>query len=394
MSLIGQNVTILGAGVAGLTLARALALRGAQVMVLEQADAVREVGAGLQVSPNGAVVLRALGLGDALAACSTRAHAVELRDGLSVDLVTRLDVAGTRPDDAYHFLHRADLIALLLDGARDAGVEVRLLQRIETVDLSGPRPAWRNAQGATGDASLLIGADGLHSQVRAAMNGAASPFFTQQVAWRALIPETPGAPDVAEVHMAPGRHLVSYPLRGGTWRNIVAVEERRAWVEEGWTLRDDTMDMKLAFAGFSPRVRGWLDQVEDVWLWGLFRHPVAERWFAVQDKGAAVILGDAAHPTLPFLAQGACMALEDAWVLAECLAGHDTLASGLSAYQMARRPRCSKIVAAANTNARLYHLSGAARAIAHLGLKFGSVVAPSAALKRFDWLYRHDVTGR
>ena len=392
MSLIGQSVTVLGAGVAGLAVARALALRGAQVTVLEQADAVREVGAGLQISPNGAAVLRALGLGDALQAVSTRAQAVELRDGLSGDLVTRLEVAGARPEDGYHFLHRADLIALLLTGAREAGVEVRLLQKIDAVDLTGARPVWRNVQGATGETGLLIGADGLHSQVRVALTGKVAPFFTHQVAWRALIPEGPGAPNVAEVHMAPGRHLVSYPLRGGTLRNIVAVEERRAWVEEGWTLRDDTMDMKLAFAEFSPRVRGWLDQVDDVWLWGLFRHPVATQWHKVLDQGAAVILGDAAHPTLPFLAQGACMALEDAWVLAECLGNSDTVPTALAAYQAARAPRCARIVAAANTNARLYHLSGAARGLAHLGLKLGSIVAPGAALKRFDWLYAHDVT--
>ena len=394
MSLIGQSVTVLGAGVAGLAVARALALRGAQVVVLEQADAVREVGAGLQVSPNGAAVLRALGLGDALEAASTRALAVELRDGPSGDLVTRLDMAGAdaAQTGGYHFVHRADLIALLLEGARDAGVELRLLQKIASVDLSGARPLWQNAQGATGEAGLLIGADGLHSTLRTALTGKVAPFFTHQVAWRALIPEVPGVPQVAEVHMAPGRHLVSYPLRGGTMRNIVAVEERRTWVEEGWTLRDDSMDMQLAFQGFSPRVRGWLEQVEDVWLWGLFRHPVAKQWFAVQDQGAAVILGDAAHPTLPFLAQGACMALEDAWVLAECLATHDSLAAALAAYQAARLPRCSRIVAAATMNARLYHLSGLTRGVAHLGLRLGSVVAPGAALKRFDWLYRHDVT--
>ncbi|MFN3724086.1 MAG: FAD-dependent monooxygenase [Paracoccaceae bacterium] len=390
MSLIGQSVTVMGAGVAGLAVARALALRGAQVTVLEQADAVREVGAGLQISPNGAAVLRALGLGGALEAASTRAMAVELRDGPSGDLVTRLDVSAA--NGGYHFVHRADLIALLLDGARDAGVELRLLQKTTSVDLTGARPSWRNAQGGTGQTGLLIGADGLQSKVRVALTGKVAPFFTHQVAWRALIPENPGVPNVAEVHMAPGQHLVSYPLRGGTLRNIVAVEERRSWVEEGWTIRDDTMDMKLAFAGFSPRVRGWLEQVQDVWLWGLFRHPVARDWFRVQDQGAAVILGDAAHPTLPFLAQGACMALEDAWVLAEALASHDSVAAGLAAYQAARAPRCTRIVAAANTNARVYHLSGVARGVAHLGLRLGSVVAPGAALKRFDWLYKHDVT--
>ena len=148
MALNGQSVTILGAGVAGLAAARALALRGAKVTVLEQADAIREVGAGLQISPNGAVVLKALGLEEALEAASTRAEAVELRDGRDGAVVTRLDVARLRPGQGYHFLHRADLIQLLLDGARAAGVELRLLQKVERVDLSGPRPKLVMSTGA------------------------------------------------------------------------------------------------------------------------------------------------------------------------------------------------------------------------------------------------------
>jgi salicylate hydroxylase len=392
MDLNGLDVTVLGAGVAGLCVARALALRGAQVTVLEQADAIREVGAGIQISPNSAKVLHALGLGEALVAASLRAQAVELREAASGDLVTRLDVSVAQAADAYHFVHRADLIALLLEGARAAGVQIALLQKVAGIDLAGPRPVWQTEGGARGQATLLVGADGLHSGLRAALNGAGRPFFTGQVAWRAVVPEPPGAAPVAEVHMAPGRHLVSYPLRGGTMRNIVAVEERKAWVEEGWTLRDDTMDMKLAFAGFAPRVRDWLERVEDVWLWGLFRHPVAGVWQAVLPQGGAVILGDAAHPTLPFLAQGASMAIEDAWVLAACLASRPTHAEALVAYQAARQPRCTRIVAAANTNARLYHLGSPARQIAHLALRLGSVVAPTAPLRRFDWLYRHDVT--
>lgn len=394
MSLIGQRVTILGAGVAGLVLARALAMRGAAVTVLEQADAIREVGAGIQVSPNGGAVLQALGLGGALQAAGLRAQAVELRDGRDGSVVTRLEVGRLRPDQGYHFCHRADLIALLLEGAREAGVEIRLLQKIASVDLTGVRPAYVTAQGARGEADLLIGADGLHSVVRGALTGKVAPFFTHQVAWRAVIPETGDAPAVAEVHMGAGRHLVSYPLRGGRLRNIVAVEERRRWVEEGWTLRDDPMEMRLAFAGFSPRVRGWLDQVEDVWLWGLFRHPVAKRWHQVLPQGAVAILGDAAHPTLPFLAQGASMAMEDAWVMADALAGHDSLAAGLAAYEAARAPRCARIVAAANGNARLYHLSGLPRVVGHLGLRAMGAVAPGFALSRFDWLYGHDVTAK
>ncbi|MCC6519870.1 MAG: FAD-dependent monooxygenase, partial [Tabrizicola sp.] len=369
MSLIGQPVTIIGAGVAGLALARALALRGADVTVLEQADAIREVGAGLQISPNGAAVLRGLGLQAELDAASMRADAVALIDGPSGEGVTRLDLARLRPGHGYHFLHRADLIALLLTGAEAAGVKLRLLSCVSEVDLSGPAPAVQLDSGERVDSPLVIGADGLHSKTRAALNGVETPFFTRQVAWRAVIPCEPGAAPVAEVNMGPGRHLVSYPLRGGSLRNIVAVEERDRWAEESWTLRDDAITLRVAFEGFSPRVRGWLDRVEDPWLWGLFRHQVAGAWVKPMGQGGVAILGDAAHPTLPFLAQGASMGLEDAWVLAHSLASHDSPAAALAAYQSLRKPRATRIVAAANANARAYHLSGLPRMIGHTGLR-------------------------
>ena len=392
MSLIGQSVTVVGAGVAGLAVARAVAMRGASVTVLEQADAIREVGAGLQISPNGAAVLRALGLQPALDAASVRAEAVQLIDGPSGELVARLDLARLRPDQGYHFLHRADLIDVLLRGATDAGVTLRLLSRIADVDLSGPHPAVTLDTGERIETPLLIGADGLHSPTRAALNGPVEPFFTGQVAWRAVIPGSPGDPPVAEVHMGPGRHLVSYPLRGGKLRNLVAVEERQRWAEESWTLRDDSMDMRLAFAGFSPRVKGWLDAVEDPWLWGLFRHAVASTWVKPMGQGGVAILGDAAHPTLPFLAQGASMGLEDAWVLAHALGSHDSPAAAFVAYQAVRKPRTTRIVAAANANARAYHLSGLPRMIGHSGLRLLGRISPGTMLSRFDWLYGHDVT--
>ena len=391
MSIAGQQITVLGAGVGGLAAALALAQKGAVVTVLEQADAIREIGAGLQISPNGAAVLRALGLGTALDAASMRAQAVELRDGRDGDLVLRLDLARLRPQQGYHFLHRADLIDLLAQAARAAGVQIRLLQKIDTVDLSGQRPRIVTALGAESQPSLLIGADGLHSKTRTALNGKVAPFFTRHVAWRCIIPAEPGAAPVAEVHMGAGRHLVSYPLRGGTLRNIVAVEERNAWVDESWSLRDDSLEMKLAFESFSPRVQNWLDRAQDVYVWGLFRHPVAQNWSKVLSEGATVILGDAAHPTLPFLAQGASMALEDAWLLADRLANLP-LAGALTAYQSARKPRCTRIVAAANGNAKAYHLSGLQRSIAHTALRLGGNIAPNLALNRFEWLYDYDVT--
>ena len=170
------------------------------------------------------------------------------------------------------------------------------------------------------------------------------------------------------------------------------MEERARWAEESWTLRDDPLDLRLAFEGFAPRVRDWLDQVQDPWLWGLFRHTVAATWVRPMGQGGAAILGDAAHPTLPFLAQGASMGLEDAWVLADALATHASPAAALAAYQAKRKPRTTRIVAAATANARAYHLSGLPRMIGHTGLRFLGKVSPGAMVSRFDWLYDHDVT--
>lgn len=387
MLLDGQRIVVLGAGVAGLAVATALARRGAQVRVLEQADAIREVGAGLQISPNGGAVLRALGVGG----LGSRAEAVVLRNGADARLVLRMDLDGLRPQQDYRFVHRADLIGALHGAALQSGVEISLNRKVLSVDLEADRPVIVTAEGPQ-DCAVLIGADGLHSLTRAALNGPEVPFFTGQVAWRALIPCTPDAPAEAEVFMGPGRHLVSYPLRGGTLRNIVAVEERRRWTEEGWTLRDDPMDLRAAFERFDPRVRGWLDQVEDPWLWGLFRHEVAAQWGRPLPAGGAAILGDAAHPTLPFLAQGASLALEDAYVLARELDRAQSLQAGLAAYQAARVDRARRAVAAANGNAKAYHLREPWRGLAHLGLRLSGRLAPGYALSRFDWLYGHDVT--
>ncbi|WP_238381045.1 FAD-dependent monooxygenase [Alkalilacustris brevis] len=383
-----QPVAVLGGGVAGLAVATALARRGAAVQLFEQASEITEVGAGLQISPNGVAVLDALGLGPDLAAAGTRAEAVQLRDGRSGAGVLRLDLLHAGHPRGYYFLHRADLIGVLERAARDAGVEMRLGRRCTDFDHHADGVTLHFEGGRTVETPLAIGADGLHSRLRRALNPSAEPFFTGQVAWRAVIPAEAGAPPVAEVFMGPGRHLVSYPLRGGRQRNIVAVEERSAWADEGWNQRDNPLVMRHAFAGFGGPVQDWLAQADEVWLWGLFRHPVADRWHGAH----CAILGDAAHPTLPFLAQGANMALEDAWVLAAALAEAPDMDSALAAYQALRAPRTRRIVAAANRNARAYHLSGLPRLLAHAALRLGGRLAPRAPLRRFNWLYTHDVT--
>lgn len=385
--LIGRRITVIGAGIGGLAAATALAGRGAQVTVLEQAPAIREIGAGLQISPNGGAVLNALGLGDALGRIGVRGQAVCLRDFRAGRKVLKLDL--TRAGGDYMFVHRADLQSMLADAARAAGVEIRLLQNITDVTLGEAGAKLTNEQGARFAADVVIGADGLHSVLRGVLNPPAPPAFTGQVAWRATVPAEGAAAPRVTVYMGPGRHLVCYPLRGGTMINIVAVEERRAWADEGWSHTDDPAHLRAAFAGFAPEVRTLLARVDEVHLWGLFRHPVARHWH----RGQAALLGDAAHPTLPFLAQGANMALEDAWVLAAALNGHDSIEAGLAAYQAARHDRCARIVDAASRNARNYHLRFAPlRLAAHGALRLGGALAPAAMLGRFDWLYRHDVT--
>ncbi|WP_281968176.1 FAD-dependent monooxygenase [Roseovarius nanhaiticus] len=374
MDMHGLSISIIGAGIGGLAAARALALRGARVTVHEQATEISEVGAGLQISPNGFAVLRALGLGDAVRGAGVQGAAVALHDYRRGQVV-RLDLTRLASRD-YWFLHRSDLIGILHKGAVESGVRIKLGERA--------------ADPAAMDGDLVIGADGLHSVTRSALNGTLAPFFTRQVAWRAVVPHDGSRMGEARVHMAPHRHLVSYPLRGGSELNIVAVEERAGWAEESWSAAGDPYDLRARFADFGTDAQAMLAKVDNVGKWGLFRHPVAPVW----GKGRLAVLGDAAHPTLPFMAQGASLAIEDAWVLADALATAPDLSAALNTYQERRAERARKVVEAANGNAWKYHLKfKPLRAAAHLSLKLGGALAPDRMMGQFEWIYGHDVTG-
>jgi salicylate hydroxylase len=391
--LIGQRLTVLGAGIGGLAVALACARRGAVVEVIEQAGALREVGAGLQISPNGMAVLDALGVGAAVAQGAPRGRRVWLVDGIRGRRVVKLDLTAIQSPHPWCLVHRADLVAALGAEAAAAGVRVRFATRVAAVAVEPDAVRLSLEDGRVERPPLVIAADGVRSVARAALGPAPAPRFTGQTAWRALVPlDAPALPEV-RVFLGPGRHLVAYPLRDGRLMNLVAVEERAGWAEEGWSHPDDPARMRAAFAGFGPEARGLLERVGEVHRWGLFRHPVAGVWGRAGAAGGGLAgLGDAIHPTLPFLAQGACMALEDAWVLARALAEAETPAGAFAAYQATRRDRALRTVAAAGRNAWAYHLRGPVRPLAHAGLRLADRLAPGAALRGFDWLYTHDVT--
>ncbi|MFZ3582656.1 FAD-dependent oxidoreductase [Loktanella sp. DJP18] len=361
-----SHVAVIGGGIGGLSTALALAMQGASVVVFEQAPEIAEVGAGLQITPNGARVLTWLGLEEALQAKGLQAKAVVPTNGLTGRAVTRFDLSRQTPP--YRFVARSALIEMLARACRARGVDIVLNHRAEDLP----------------EADLVIGADGIRSATRGLLNDTAKARFTGQVAWRAVIP-TKAAPE-ARIWMLPRRHVVTYPLPGDGL-NIVAVQERADWADEGWHHPDDPAHLREAFADACGPLQDLLMQVDAPLLWGLFQHPVAPVW--VTDRVALV--GDAAHPTLPFLAQGANLALEDAAVLARQIALHG-LQDGLPRYQALRQPRVQRAIATASANAVNYHLRGPRRMLAHAGLRALGRVAPDAFIGRLDWLYGFDAT--
>jgi salicylate hydroxylase len=274
--------------------------------------------------------------------------------------------------------------------ALDLGVEIRLGCDVEAISDAGEVTYC----GETVQADLVVAADGVRSLARDQISGESAPEFTGQVAWRAvidaaLLPEGI-LPDDTTLFLGPGRHLVTYPLRGGQLRNVVAVEERGEWAEESWRASSDPSELLAAFSGWCAPVETIVNAVEECYLWGLFTHPELGRW----SRGRVVLLGDACHPMLPFMAQGAGMALEDAWVLAACLDRVEQEA-GLAEYEARRKPRATRMQAASAGNAGLYHYrTPVLRQGLHLGMRVISGLAPERMLERFDWVYGEDVTAQ
>ena len=379
-----RSALVIGGGIAGMATAAVLGRMGVSVTVLEQAATLEEVGAGLQISPNGMCVLRALGLEpELIKRGAVRGNAVSLRDYRRAGEVARLDLARLAPEQTYFFVHRADLLEVLTGAARRAGADIRLGQTVTDIR-NGDLPQVSLSNGDTMRAELVVGADGVHSVARSVLNPKSAAFFTKQVAWRAVVPNVAEHPNEVRVYMGAAKHIVAYPLRDGAFVNLVAVQERDDWQDEGWHQNGDPDELRQTFSEFTGGAAPLFDAVKQTSVWGLFRHPIASHWY---QRGVALV-GDAAHPMLPFLAQGANMALEDAWVLGQ------TLQDGQpTQYQKLRAGRVAKVVKTTQGNAKRYHLrEGVVRFGAHLGLKTLSTVSPSLMLRPFDWLYRHDVT--
>jgi len=382
------TVLIAGGGIGGLTCALAFAQRGFEAHVFEQAATFGEVGAGIQLSPNCTRVLHDLGLEDALRRIAFLPEGAEMRDWKTGRMIATNEL-GAAVVSAYGFpyyhVHRADLMDVLVAHARaQPNIRLHAGSRCEHF-LQTPHSVDVHVGADRHQGALLIGADGIHSAIRAQLFGPQAPRFTGNVAWRGLVP-VERLPQgmvhpVASIWMGPGKHFVHYYVRGGELVNCVCVIEKDGWEIESWAQRGALDELKADFAGWHPTVQTLIDNMdsEACYKWALFdRQPMA-KW----SEGRVTLLGDACHPTLPFMAQGAAMAIEDAAVLAVCVAGANDVVEALARYESVRRSRTSRIQLGSRANAKLFHLRPPyswARNQA-LGRARGNPM---------DWVYRYD----
>ncbi|MEU0201153.1 MULTISPECIES: FAD-dependent monooxygenase [unclassified Streptomyces] len=388
-----RHALVVGAGIGGLAAALALGRTGWRVTVLERAAALGEIGAGIQLSPNGVRVLSTLGVLDRLLPTTFRPEAVEMRLGRSGRRVFRVELAETavrRWGAPYLHVHRADLLDALLAGTAGSGLDITLRtgSAVRGYEQDPEHVTAVLDSGRRISGSLLVGADGIHSVIRDQLLGAGEPRFTGHVAWRVTVPiERLGRdvpPPTACLWVGERRHAITYRLRGGSLANLVAVVERDAWRGESWTERGTRQDALADFEGWHPTVTTVLREADAHYRWALFDREPLENW----TEGRVALLGDACHPMLPYLAQGATMAIEDAQVLAHRLEHTRDVPRALRSYAAIRRPRTARVQAGSRENGRRFHRDGR---FAHVPLWFLGTLAPHVYHRRLDWLYGHRV---
>ena len=386
-----RNIIIAGAGIGGLSAALILARAGFRVTLLEQAERLEETGAGIQLSPNATAILIALGLGERLRADAFVPEAVALKTA-SGGRLTRIPLgaeAERRYGAPYWAIHRADLQTALLEAVRaNPDIVLRLGTRVEDFipHAKGLSIAcWRGAIAAEEHGIALIGADGLWSGLRSRL-GQPAPEFRQRTAWRALVPadavdEEFRAPDV-QLWFGPNAHVVHYPVKGGRLINIVAIVNDD-WAERGWNAAGKREELLAHYSQWhwALPVREFLAAPGRWQKWALYDVPPFSTW----GDGPVTLIGDAAHPMLPFLAQGAAMAIEDAAVLADNLARTpDDPAAAMRDYELARYKRTARVQRAARSNGRVYHLTAGEAWARNLFLR---VAGGKMLLRRYNWLY-------
>ena len=355
------KVLVAGGGIGGLAAALCLAKRGHDVTVFEQAREFGEVGAGIQLSPNCTSVLHDLGLEGPLRAAAFQPRAIQFRNwrnGRVVGQSALGEEAIRRFGFPYYHMLRADLLRVMVDAAL-ARPNIKLLRDAE-VRCFDQDAAQVKLTAATGDddGEVLVGADGIHSAVRTGLWGDAGARFTGCVAWRALVPADRLPRDLirpmATAWWGPGAHFVHYYVRRGELVNCVGVVEKSGWEVESWTERGDHAEFAADFDGWHDDVRRLIANVDrdSLFKWALHDREPMPRW----GEGRVTLLGDACHPTLPFMAQGAAMAIEDAAVLAGCL--DQDVPAALQRYERLRRDRTAQVQHGSRRNAALFHLAG------------------------------------
>ena len=380
-----NHIIIIGAGIGGMTTALCLRHFGIKASLYERSSQVTTAGAGIQLSPNAHRVLSYIGLADKIAAVSRRCKGVKVFDYKSESQMALLDYLNFKSNDLFSFCHRADLVSILYEACKKQEIPVHFNKKFEKI--TDGKAIF--SDGETLFADLIIGADGLHSNARKIVFGEVKAIFTKQIAWRSIVPNSINQCDFAHVTLAPKRHIVSYPIRDGRQLNLVLIKEQNDWQPDGWRHLEDPSVVKENFKDFSGKTAKIIDSIEDVYKWGLFRYPLRKNWY----KDRVVLIGDAAHPTLPFLAQGAAMAIEDSFVLASKFSEFPTILSAFTEFQSDRLPRVQRVINASAKNARTFHLSNTiARLVFHIILQLFSKFLPRLLLKRFNWIYDKDVT--
>jgi len=376
-----RTLLIVGAGIGGLSAALMLARAGFRVTLLEQAERLEEIGAGIQLSPNATRILIALGLGERLRrdASVPQAVAIRMASGEPLARIPLGAEAERRYGAPYWSIHRGDLQAALVEAAQaEPAIALHLGTRVQNFTVQGSHVVAAGHEG-----TALIAADGLWSALRARLGHRAAPQFQHRTAWRAMVPASAVEPAfrAAEAQLWLGRdaHLVHYPVKAGAQINMVAIVTDR-WAEPGWNAEGRRDELLARYTGWSEAARRFLALPAHWQKWALHDLPPLPRW----SDGPVTLLGDAAHPMLPFLAQGAAMAIEDAAVLAVCLARHpDDPATAMQRYEQTRRDRTARVQREARNNGRVYH-AGAGAALRNLVLR---LTGGNLMLRRYDWLY-------